>query len=188
MSDPAIVEQVLADGKLDMVAIARGLLADPDWVKKVRLGQTDRIIKCDYCNVCKQLDGTHMPVNCFLWPKGATQAPAYSASASAPHWKDGKAGLALAAGKSGVTVTWTKAEGDPVYYDIYRADDDGHVQIVDAVKVTRWVDPSVMAGRRYRYYVRACDAGGNASTPSESVDIQTALPDFGHALRAPATA
>ncbi|TAK47823.1 MAG: NADH:flavin oxidoreductase [Xanthobacteraceae bacterium] len=186
MSDPAIVEKVLSEGQLDMVAIARGLLADPDWVKKVRLSQIDRIVKCDYCNVCKQLDGTHMPVNCFLWPKGAVQAPAYDPDGKAPYWKGGNAGLSVTQNKLTGVVSWSKPEGSPVYYDIYRTEDDGTVSIVDAVKVTRWVDPMVMAGRRYRYYVRACDATGNASPPSETVVFEPTAPDFAGPVRQPA--
>ena len=31
--------------------------------------------KCDYCNVCKHLDGTHTRVICALWPQGSLQAP-----------------------------------------------------------------------------------------------------------------
>ena len=38
----------------------------PDWPNKVRRGERDRIVKCDYCNVCKHLDGTHRRVICAL--------------------------------------------------------------------------------------------------------------------------
>ncbi len=185
LSDPALVESILVSGQIDMAAIARGLLADPDWVKKVRLGQTDRIVRCDYCNVCKTLDGNHKPVNCFLWPKGSVQAPAYNPKAEAPSWKDGKAGLAVVMEKGAASLTWSKALGDPAYYDIYRASDDGEVKVIDAVKVTRWTDGTILAGGEYRYYVRACDATGNASLPSEVVHVEPAAPDFGMAFRQP---
>ncbi len=88
LSDPKVAEEALASGKLDMVAIARGLLADPDWVRKLRLNAFDRVVECDYCNVCKQLDGAHMPVTCFLWPKGAKQAPAADDAAATEHLGD----------------------------------------------------------------------------------------------------
>jgi 2,4-dienoyl-CoA reductase-like NADH-dependent reductase (Old Yellow Enzyme family) len=185
LSDPALVEETLASGRIDMAAIARGLLADPDWVKKVRLGQTDRIVKCDYCNVCKQLDGNHMPVNCFLWPKGAVQAPRYNPDAKAPFWQDGKSCLSVTQDKGAASLTWSKAQGDPVYYDIYRASEDGEVKVIDAVKVTRWTDATILAGTNYSYYLRACDATGNASPPSEVVRFEPALPDFGITFRQP---
>jgi len=110
LSDPATAEAVLAAGKVDMVAIARGLLADPDWVKKLRLGQLDRIVKCDYCNVCKQLDGAHMPVTCFLWPKGAMQAPAdHGPVVQPPAWPESGAGLAIKTEGGSVALKWPPA-------------------------------------------------------------------------------
>ncbi len=176
LSDPKLAEEALASGKLDMVAIARGLLADPDWVRKLRLNALDRVVECDYCNVCKQLDGAHMPVTCFLWPKGAKQAPAADDAAAAPSWPDGKAGIAVKEGPNGLTLKWKKAQGNPVYYDVYRADDEGAMRVVDGVKTTMFTDTGLLGGMRYRYYVRACDATGHASAPSEVVHVEPALP------------
>jgi len=177
ISDPAIAERVLAEGKMDFVAIARGLLADPDWVKKVRHGETDRIIKCDYCNVCKHLDGTHNKVICFLWPKGEMQAPADDAAASAPAWGADHGDLRASTKNGSIVLQWSKAEGT-ARYDVYRASDDGEIQVEDAVKVTRWVDSTVLAGMRYRYYVRACNATGQASPPSNTVLVEPEIPSY----------
>lgn len=188
ISEPELAESLLADGKLDMIAIARGLLADPDWIKKVRMKQTDRIVKCDYCNVCKQLDGAHKPVNCILWPRGAMQAPPYAPDAPAPSWRNGHAGLAVVPHNGGATLTWSKAEGTPAYYDIYRVDDENNVRIIDAVKVTRWVDSTVVAGVNYRYFLRACDASGAASPPSESVRLDLSLAELAAPIRQPGVA
>ncbi|MDT3678034.1 MAG: hypothetical protein ROZ64_04260 [Burkholderiaceae bacterium] len=176
LSDPKVAEEALASGKLDMVAIARGLLADPDWVRKLRLNAFDRVVECDYCNVCKQLDGAHMPVTCFLWPKGVMQAPAADDAALAPNWPDGKAELTVKEGPNGLTLKWKKAQGNPVYYDVYRADDDGVMRVVDGVKTTMFTDTGLLGGMRYRYYVRACDATGHASAPSEVVHVEPAPP------------
>lgn len=188
LSDPATAEAVLAAGKVDMVAIARGLLADPDWVKKLRLGQLDRIVKCDYCNVCKQLDGAHMPVTCFLWPKGAMQAPADQGSAvQPPAWPESGAGLAIKVEGGSVALKWKKAPG-AVYYDVYRTDDDGEPHIVDGVKLPVFTDTAVLGGVRYRYYVRACDANGNAGAPSESVCHDPRVPGHDPAAEALSTA
>ncbi|MCD6672487.1 MAG: fibronectin type III domain-containing protein [Burkholderiaceae bacterium] len=176
LADVRVAEEALASGKLDMVAIARGLLADPDWVRKIRLRALDRIVECDYCNVCKQLDGAHMPVTCFLWPKGAMQAPAADDAASAPSWPEGKAGLTVKEGPSGLTLKWKKAQGNPTYYDVYRADDEGEMRVVDGVKTTMFTDTGLLGGMSYRYYVRACDATGHASAPSEVVHYAPPLP------------
>ncbi|MFO1218047.1 MAG: hypothetical protein U1E89_06620 [Burkholderiaceae bacterium] len=188
LSDPATAEAVLASGKVDMVAIARGLLADPDWVKKVRSGQLDRIVKCDYCNVCKQLDGSHMPVTCFLWPKGAMQAPADAGGAAKPPaWPEGGAGLTIRFEGGAVHLKWKKAPG-AVHYDVYRGDDGGEARLVDGVKLPVFTDPGVLGGMRYRYFVRACDANGNAGPASESVQFDPQAPGAGHEADATATA
>lgn len=177
LSDPKDAEEALVSGSLDLVAIARGLLADPDWVRKLRQGALDRVVLCDYCNVCKQLDGAHQPVTCYMWPKGALQAPDADDAASAPTWADGKAGLTIRAGANGLMLKWNKAQGDVVYYDLYRADDEGEMRVIDGVKATTFTDTGLLGGMRYRYYVRACDATGHASAPSEVVHFEAPLPE-----------
>lgn len=177
MSNPADAERVLTEGKMDFVAIARGLLADPDWVKKVARGETSRIIACDYCNVCKHLDGTHNKVVCFLWPKGDLQAPSDDATATAPAWGEGNGNLRAVFAGGAVKLQWNKAEG-AARYDVYRAGADGEVRVEDAVKVTHWTDRSVLAGQLYHYYIRACGPTGQASTPSNTVEIVPESADF----------
>lgn len=183
ISDPADAERVLTEGAMDFVAIARGLLADPDWVNKVRAGQLDRIIRCDYCNVCKHLDGTHKKVVCFLWPKGDLQAPADDAVTTAPAWGSDKGDLKIRQEGGAAVLTWTKTPG-AARYDVYRAADDGEVTVEDAVKVTRWVDNTIMAGMSYRYYVRACGPTGDASPPSNTVHLAPEMPADATAGRA----
>jgi len=51
-SDPALMESVLADGTVDMIAIARGLIADPDIPNKARQGKDEDINQCLRCYTC----------------------------------------------------------------------------------------------------------------------------------------
>ena len=177
LSDPQDAENVLVRGDADMVAIARGLLADPAWCNKVKQGKLDCIVQCDYCNVCKQLDGTHKPVICALWPQGSLQAPKEAPSAKAPEWPADGDGLTLKITESTVALRWSKA-GGAACYDIYRATGDGEAQLVDAVKVTNWVDRVVLGGSRYRYYVSARTADGRESTRSSTVAVNMSLPEY----------
>jgi len=179
ISDPVEAEQVLDQGQADVLAIARQLLADPDWPNKVRSGDTGRIIRCSYCNVCKALDGDHKPVICFLWPKGALQAPAEDAAGEAPSWGEDEGGLRVAMEDGAAQLVWSKAQGSVVGYDIYRADELGEVTFVDAAKVRRWPDRGILAGHRYHYHVRAYDAAGRTSPPSNSVTIDPPAPEYG---------
>jgi 2,4-dienoyl-CoA reductase-like NADH-dependent reductase (Old Yellow Enzyme family) len=178
ISNPDDAERLLAAGAVDIIGIARGLLADPDWPKKVRLEERDRIIRCDYCNVCKHLDGTHMKVICSLWPQGALQAPADDRRLIAPGWDSEGADLTAVLQKDGaVLLRWKKAAG-AARYDIFRTDDLGNVEFMDAVKVTRWEDLDCLAGRRYRYYVRAFAKTGEGSAPSNTAFIDLPAPGY----------
>lgn len=50
VNTPEVAEQLLADGRADMVSMARPFLADPDFVAKARDGHADTINTCVGCN------------------------------------------------------------------------------------------------------------------------------------------
>ncbi|MBM3485954.1 MAG: NADH:flavin oxidoreductase [Alphaproteobacteria bacterium] len=50
LGDPAVATAAVAEGKADFVAIGRPLVADPDWVAKLRRGAPIR--RCLACNTC----------------------------------------------------------------------------------------------------------------------------------------
>lgn len=52
MNDPARAAAAVENGQCDLVALGHGLLADPEWVNKVRDGQADAIRPCIGCNEC----------------------------------------------------------------------------------------------------------------------------------------
>lgn len=72
---PDLAEEVLEQGRADMIGMARVLLADPDWPIKVREGRADDIVKCAACGYCSEADERYEVVNCIEWPKGVTNAP-----------------------------------------------------------------------------------------------------------------
>ena len=61
VSDPALAEQMIANGDCDYVVMARQLIADPDWGEKARYGHADDIRPCIKCLRC--LDITAGRVN-----------------------------------------------------------------------------------------------------------------------------
>ncbi len=174
---PKDAERVLAQGMADIVGIARGLLADPDWPIKLRRGEADRIVQCDYCNVCKALDGTHRTVICSLWPQGSIQAPKSDPAVKPPQWARAEASLAAVAKESRVELKWPKAPG-AVTYQVYRAEEQGEPEMIDAVKVAFWTDRSVLGRHSYRYFVRPCAATGIAGTRSNTVTVQVPAPSY----------
>jgi 2,4-dienoyl-CoA reductase-like NADH-dependent reductase (Old Yellow Enzyme family)/thioredoxin reductase len=52
MSDPKQMEGIIAGGRADIIAMARGLLADPDMPKKAQFGRDDEIVHCLRCFDC----------------------------------------------------------------------------------------------------------------------------------------
>jgi 2,4-dienoyl-CoA reductase-like NADH-dependent reductase (Old Yellow Enzyme family)/thioredoxin reductase len=52
LGDPVVANQVLEEGKADFIALARPLLADPNWPNKVREGKIEDVNRCIYCNNC----------------------------------------------------------------------------------------------------------------------------------------
>jgi 2,4-dienoyl-CoA reductase-like NADH-dependent reductase (Old Yellow Enzyme family) len=174
---PQDAERLVAEGMADIVGIARGLLADPDWPIKVRNADADRIVQCDYCNVCKALDGTHRTVICSLWPQGSIQAPEDDPAVQAPQWAQAGASLTAIPGESRVELKWPKAPG-AANYQVYRADAQGDPQMMDAVKVTFWADNGVLGGRSYRYFVRPCAATGTPGARSNTATVQVPVPGY----------
>ena len=49
---PEFIEKILQDGSCDMVGMGRGLLADPEWIKKLSEGREDEIKACISCMEC----------------------------------------------------------------------------------------------------------------------------------------
>lgn len=65
---PEIAEEILND-KADMIALGRTLLADPDWVNKVKNGDINDIRKCIGCSEC--IHARHdndVPIRCGVNP------------------------------------------------------------------------------------------------------------------------
>ena len=177
ISDPTEAEQLLQEGKADLIGMARQLLSDPDWVRKVEEGRSDKIIRCIYCNVCKQLDENFRLVSCFLWPKGAIQAPRETRDGTGPDW--GSADTLSAKLEAGqVRLSWEPAAGtDIAGYDVHRAEDGGDAGVIEAVKSPRFLDRSVLGGLRYTYFVMAYDSSGRHSPPSNSVTVEMPMPE-----------
>ena len=68
--DPKIVEKVLESGDVDIVGMGRGLIAEPNWVKKVQSGKEDMLRKCISCNVgcAGNRIGVNRPIRCTVNP------------------------------------------------------------------------------------------------------------------------
>lgn len=65
----SVAERILEEGKADLLAIARQLLADPFWPKKLQEGRENEVVLCTYCNFCAQQMRAGKPIACPQNPK-----------------------------------------------------------------------------------------------------------------------
>ncbi len=69
INDPIIAERILQEGKADMVAMFRALLADPELPKKAMEGRFDEIKICVACNQgCMDYVMQGLPITCLVNP------------------------------------------------------------------------------------------------------------------------
>jgi dimethylglycine catabolism A len=66
LGNPAVARSAVEEGKVDMVALGRTLIADPDWVNKVRSGAAVR--RCLSCNHCVNSMRTGAHISCVVNP------------------------------------------------------------------------------------------------------------------------
>jgi 2,4-dienoyl-CoA reductase (NADPH2) len=67
---PQAAEQILADGHVALISMARPLLSDPEWVNKAHADAADDINTCIACNqACLDHAFVHKTVSCLLNPR-----------------------------------------------------------------------------------------------------------------------
>lgn len=57
INDPELAERILAEGKADLIAMARSFVADPNWGEKARAGKAEDIRPCIRCMRCADIGG-----------------------------------------------------------------------------------------------------------------------------------
>lgn len=66
--DLAMADQIIAEGKADIVAMGRPHIADPDIVNKTCRGEGANVRPCLRCNVCGERPKDSLPVRCAVNP------------------------------------------------------------------------------------------------------------------------
>lgn len=70
-NDPDLNEEFIASGKTDMVAMARALIADPEYAQKLSEGKGKDVVPCVMCNECHGVSSINGPwlTFCAVNPK-----------------------------------------------------------------------------------------------------------------------
>jgi 2,4-dienoyl-CoA reductase-like NADH-dependent reductase (Old Yellow Enzyme family)/thioredoxin reductase len=69
ITDVEMMEQIIASGQADVVALARALMADPNLPKKAAAGKTEEITPCVRCLVCMSSDWLAGTMVCTVNPR-----------------------------------------------------------------------------------------------------------------------
>ncbi|MBW1913052.1 MAG: FAD-dependent oxidoreductase, partial [Deltaproteobacteria bacterium] len=68
ITDPEMAERILIEGKADLVAMARALIADPELPSKSYNGKRKEIIPCTRCLDCLGRVAVFLPIRCAVNP------------------------------------------------------------------------------------------------------------------------
>jgi 2,4-dienoyl-CoA reductase-like NADH-dependent reductase (Old Yellow Enzyme family) len=107
LGDPATATEAVAGKKCDFVALGRTLIADPQWVDKLR--NQDPIRRCLACNTCINEMRGGAGIGCVV--NGAAGREAMFARPEPPH---GERIAVIGAGPAGLTYASLVAEGNTV--------------------------------------------------------------------------
>ncbi len=107
LGDPATATAAVADGKADFVALGRTLIADPQWVEKLRRGEPIR--RCLACNTCINEMRGGARIGCVV--NGAAGRETMFAEPQPPR---GERIAVIGAGPAGLTYASLVAEGNTV--------------------------------------------------------------------------
>lgn len=73
ITEPAMAEEIIAQGKADFVAMCRALIADPEWPNKARRGQENEIRPCLECYNCLEVMHQNHYVGCDVNPRAGQE-------------------------------------------------------------------------------------------------------------------
>lgn len=104
INGPILAEEILREGKADLVCMGRALLADPDLPRKAMEGRLDEIRRCVGCNTCINSIFKKGRVECLVNPELSREQEMVLRPASR-----GRRVLVVGAGPAGCEAAWVAA-------------------------------------------------------------------------------
>ncbi len=105
INDPLVANEILINGKADLVCIGRGLLADPEMPNKAREGRLDEIRTCIACNTCMESIFKKGRIECLVNPALGREKEMVLIPTQNP-----KTVMVVGGGPSGLNVAWVAAK------------------------------------------------------------------------------
>lgn len=103
INTPQLAEELLAGGVADLVALARPLLADPDFAAKARAGRAEEINTCVACNqACLDYIFRDRPATCLVNPRAGRESSRPTNPAPAHRRECGRRIAVVGAGAAGL--------------------------------------------------------------------------------------
>jgi 2,4-dienoyl-CoA reductase-like NADH-dependent reductase (Old Yellow Enzyme family)/thioredoxin reductase len=164
-----IGEQILQEGKADLVAIGRGLLGDPYLPKKVEAGKTEAIRQCISCNTCINQILINKPVACAL------NANLYGSDEEIGEAEIKKKVLIIGAGPGGLEAARVaKLRGHEVLLIEKGIKLGGSLHLAKAAPMKKDVDVAI---RYYEYWLEQMGVEIRLNSPYSSQIIEEYKPD-----------
>lgn len=171
--DPRSAERILTDGDADLVAMGRGLIADPWWVRKVREGRPEEIVHCISCNIgcADHRIRQGRPIRCSINPDILDNESYRDTKVNAPTRVvvvgGGPAGLEAAASAAEVGCTVTLLEKNEAL--------GGNVHLATRLpakwRIAAWRDEMVARARRAGVELRTGQPGDPGTVLAEHPDL-----------------
>lgn len=105
INSPLIADEIIAQGRADLVCIGRGLLADPRMPIKAREGRLEDIRTCIACNTCMESIFRRGRVECLVNPTLGREQEMAISPADRP-----KKVMVVGGGPGGLDVAWVAAK------------------------------------------------------------------------------
>ena len=106
LNDPAMMDELIGSGKVDVVVMGRALLADPELPGKVMENREDEIVRCLRCFVCMAERGTTQTRRCSVNPLIGRE---WETMGEVPLARKQKKGLVIGGGVAGLEAALTAA-------------------------------------------------------------------------------
>ena len=105
INHPLLADEIIAQGKADLICMGRGLVADPQLPNKAREGRLEEILSCIACNTCMESIFKNGRIECLVNPEFGREDELALRPASRC-----RSVMVVGAGPAGMKAAWMAAQ------------------------------------------------------------------------------